>query len=215
MLLRLGFLIVNVSYINFSLVVTARRDLSFIQVRHTYREYGAVVAETECSHAGVISMELAQTFLVETIPNVHVAIRTTGGECVVCRMKTDSVHRIDMLHVVLLDSVTFERILFLLGFRHCIEILDGNSAFYATQHVTLEHDKNKRIKYIKYIHIRYCMNSLTISMKNIKTTICSFAELYASLFFFQKSFCISIIIRTYEIHITDKTVLKSDITKST
>ena len=80
-------------------------------------------------------MELAQPLLVEAVPDVDVTVRAAGGERVVLTVEADGVHRVDVLHAGLLDTVTLEGVFLLLYLWAGVEVLHGNSAFNRAEHV--------------------------------------------------------------------------------
>ena len=83
------------------------------------------------SHGGTphAPVELAETFLVESVPDVDEAVGAPRGECVEAAVECDCVDREDLLHTVLLDAVTLEGILLLLHLWAWVHVLDGNSGY--------------------------------------------------------------------------------------
>ena len=48
-----------------------------------------ILAEAQRNNGRTVPMKLAQSFLVETVPYIHVTIRATGGECVITLMEAE------------------------------------------------------------------------------------------------------------------------------
>lgn len=74
-------------------------------------------------------VELAEPLFVEAIPDVDVAVRTTCGESVVDVVESDGIDWVDLLHAVLFDPVTLERILLLLNFWAGVQVLHCHTAW--------------------------------------------------------------------------------------
>lgn len=66
---------------------------------------------------------------MEAIPDVDVAVRTTCGESVVDVVESDGIDWVDLLHAVLFDPVTLERILLLLNFWAGVQVLHCHTAW--------------------------------------------------------------------------------------
>ena len=67
-----------------------------------------------------------------------VLVRLTCGEGVVLAMEGHGVHWIDLLQLIILQSVTFERIFLLLDLGSRIEVLHSNTALDRTQYKALQ-----------------------------------------------------------------------------
>ena len=74
-------------------------------------------------------VELAEPLFVEAIPDVDVAVRTTCGESVVDVVESNGIDWVDLLHAVLFDPVTLERILLLLNFWAGVQVLHCHTAW--------------------------------------------------------------------------------------
>ena len=85
-----------------------------------------VLVETEALHAPV---ELAETFLVEAVPDVDESVGAAGRERVKASVECDRVYGEDLLVSVLLDAVTLERVLLLLYLGTRVEVLDGHPPY--------------------------------------------------------------------------------------
>ena len=66
---------------------------------------------------------------MEAIPDVDVAVRTARGEGVVDIMEGDGVDRVNLLHAILFDPMTLERILLLLNFWAGVQVLYCHTAW--------------------------------------------------------------------------------------
>lgn len=137
-LFRLSFLIIHISNVDLLLVVTTGWYFRVVQVGHSYRQNGTILAEAQRSNTGVVTMKLTQSLLVESVPNVDVAVGTTRRKSIVTGMKTYRVHGINVLDVVVLYPMTLEGVLFLLGFGGSVQVFYRHSSFYATQNVALK-----------------------------------------------------------------------------
>ena len=137
-LLGFSFLIIYISYVNFTFVVTARWMFSGIEIGRSYRENGTVVTETQGRDTRVVTMKLTQTLFVETVPYVNITVRATGCERIISRVKTYRVYWIDLLNVIFLYPVTLERIFLLLGFRCRVKIFHGYASLDTAQNVPLK-----------------------------------------------------------------------------
>ena len=73
-------------------------------------------------------MELAQSLLVVSIPNVHIAITTTSGKSIVVLVEADSVHWVNVFDAILLHPVAFEGIFLFLGLSTWVEVFDSHPA---------------------------------------------------------------------------------------
>lgn len=95
------------------------------------------MTELQIRNARRVRMELTQSLLVEPVPGVHNAIRSSRGKCLVLVVEADGIHRIDLLHFVLLHAMTLEGELSLLHFRFRIKVLHSDTSLNRTHHVAL------------------------------------------------------------------------------
>lgn len=68
------FLVVYVSYVNFLLLVASGWNFRRVEIRHADGQNRTVVTETQGRHPRVVTMELAKTLLVETVPYVYITV---------------------------------------------------------------------------------------------------------------------------------------------
>ena len=74
-------------------------------------------------------MKLAEPLLVEAIPDVDVAIRTTSSKGIVDVVESDGIDRVDLLHAILFDPVAFECVLLFLNFWAGVQVLHCHAAW--------------------------------------------------------------------------------------
>ena len=73
-------------------------------------------------------MELAESLLVVTVPNVDKPVTAARSESVVFPVEGDGVHRVNVLYPVLFQAVTFECVFLLLSLGAGVEHLHRHSA---------------------------------------------------------------------------------------
>lgn len=125
-----------------------RRCIWLIQIRTSNGQRWTVRTERQRGDWCVVSMELTQSLLVETIPNVDQTIRAASCKCVVNMMKTDGIHRINDFHIVLFRSMTFECKFLLLHFWIGVKVFNGNAAFNWAHHIAFfvrKHSNRSRL----------------------------------------------------------------------
>jgi len=84
-----------------------------------------------------VPVELTQPLLVESVPDIHVSIGATGGECVVFAVETDRVHWKNVFDSFVLHSVALERVFLLLGLVTRVKVFHSHAPLDRTQHVSL------------------------------------------------------------------------------
>ena len=120
--------------------ITSSFSLHKLDLQHNYRvssiEHNSGIVGYPCRTDPTVSamapwclpVELAEAFLVEAVPDVDEAVRAAGRKRVVVAVERDRVHREDLLHAILLQAMTLERILLLLHLGAWVEVLDGHAA---------------------------------------------------------------------------------------
>lgn len=70
--------------------------LAFVELGASDGECRAVVGEAEGGDCGIVAVELAETLLVEPVPDVHVAVGATRRKRVVHRVEAYRIYGVDL-----------------------------------------------------------------------------------------------------------------------
>lgn len=108
----------------------------FIHIAAGNGEYCSICREGKASDGGLKPVELTESLLVVSVPNVDEPITAARSECVMFPVEGDGVHRVNVLYPVLFQAVTFECVFLLLSLGAGVEHLHRNSPLDGAEDVT-------------------------------------------------------------------------------
>ena len=76
----------------------------------------------------LLPVELTKSFLVEAVPDIDETVRASGSECVIRAVHGDGVYWVNLLNTILLNPMTFKRVLFLLNLRTGVQVFNCHAA---------------------------------------------------------------------------------------
>lgn len=133
----LRFLVRHVSDVDGVFGQILRYLLVLVHVAGGDGQHAAVVGEGQAGDGRGVLVELTQSLLVQSVPDVDETVRASRRERVVVPVEGDGVDRVDLLDPVLLDAVALKRVLLLLDVGVRVQIFDGDSALDTAENVAL------------------------------------------------------------------------------